>query len=206
MARCAKMLALCGAMMLSGCNYGGALLHSVEGPKEHKAEYLPPKEPMAVLVENYSNGSGARLDADQIAAFLSGELKLNHVAPIVAAAKVYELRVSDPARFHAMSIAAVGKAVGAKQVLYVDVQTSTIEGPTGGESMKGALTGRVKVVDVKTGETRWPADSEGGYPLEYATPWLNHSPETNEMTMKEKLNRSVADTIARLFYTWKEEE
>ena len=72
--------------------------------------------------------------------------------------------------------------------------------------MKGTISGRIKIVDVFTGQSRWPSDSEGGYPFEYATPWLNRTHENSETAMMEKLDRSVADHIARMLYTWKDEE
>jgi hypothetical protein len=207
MIRATKWLIVCCALlMLSGCNVGGAAMRVIQGPEVHHAQYEPKKEMMAVLVENYAKGSGGHLDADQVAAFLCAELRNNNVAPVVDPAKVYELRVDDPAKFHAMSIAAVGRAVGAEQVLYVDIQSLTVDGPAGSETMKGALAARVKIVDVKTGDSRWPAESTGGYPVEYETPWLNQAPEVNANTVEEKLDRSVADSLARLFYTWKDPE
>jgi hypothetical protein len=193
-------------LILSSCNVGGGVFSKLQGPATHPALYTPHPEPMAVLVENYASGSGSHLDSDQIAAFLTGELTHMHVAPMVDAAKVYELRVEDPAKFHSLSVAAIGRAVGAKQILYVDVQSSNIDGPTGGEAMKGTLSGVVKIVDTDSGDSRWPTETEGGYPFEYATPWLSRGPENNEITMKEKLNRSVADHVARFFYTWTEDE
>ncbi len=165
---------------------------------------------MAVLVENYASGSGSHLDSDQIAAFLTGELTHMHVAPMVDAAKVYELRVEDPAKFHSLSVAAIGRAVGRfkQQPLRrrPEQQQHRRGCPTGGEAMKGTLSGIVKIVDTDTGDSRWPAETERGYPFEYATPWLSRGPENNETIMKEKLNRSVADHVARFFSTWTEDE
>ena len=62
-----------------------------------------------------------------------------------------------------MTIPAVGRAAGAKQVLYVNVRQYAVEGTVAGEMTKGSGELTVRVVDVKTGANRWPTDSAAGH-------------------------------------------
>ena len=185
-------------ILVGGCTTAGALAHKLVGPPPIKAQYVPPKnQPMLVLVENYHNPSATVLDAQRLALRIEEELRRHRIAPIVGADQL-ELIRSDPA-YAKMTIPAVARAAGARQVLYVNVRKFTVEGTVGAEMIKGHTDMTVRVVDATTGETRWPADNPTGHPLTIETPWVSQGQDTNETTLRDQMSRQAATYIVKLF-------
>jgi len=187
-------------LLVSGCNLLGAAFSKVV-PDSVEAEYIPEKEPMAVVVENFNQGTG-EFEGDQIALYIGEELTRNKIAPVVDATKVYDLRAADPAKFRTLSLATIGRNVGAKQVLYVDLMDSAVGGPIASNSMKGTISARVKIIDTATGKSRWPQDAEAGFPISLETAFYEKRTEVNEASVREQLHRKAADVIAKLFYKY----
>src|SRR2546426_898908 len=77
--------------------------------------------------------------------------------PLKSPDDLYQLRAADPIKFRKMTIPSVGKAVGAKQVLYVNLTQSRVDLTPGTEMLKGRIGVLVRVVDVTSGVTRWPS-------------------------------------------------
>jgi len=188
---------------LAGCNVGGAIGYKLFGPPAVEAQYVPPQEPMLVLVENYRGSAVRTADAETLGRYLMVELENHKVAPLIPVDKVYELRTSNPAAFKKMSMAALGREVGAKQVLYVDLQDCTIGAPPGSELLKGRVAVQVRVVDVETGATRWPAEATDGIPMAYETPLPRADENATEAIVRARMHFGMAERIAKLFYKWK---
>ncbi|HEV2292770.1 MAG TPA: hypothetical protein VGR35_02880 [Tepidisphaeraceae bacterium] len=189
--------------MLAGCTVASALQYKFAGPPAVEARYVPAKEPMLVLVENYRSSSGAYSDAEMLARHLMLELKEHDVAPLVPLEKLYALRTGTGEAYRKMSMAAIGRETGAKQVLYVDVQQSAIGAPPGSDLLKGRIAVQVRIVDVATGATRWPAGATEGIPLAYETPLPRADVNTTEPMVRQRMHAAMAVRIARLFYKWK---
>lgn len=187
----------CGLVLaLNGCNVAGVVAHKFAGPPPVPAQYQPAKEPMLVLVENYRNPSASMLDAQRLSLLVGEQLRRHKVAPVIDPGALETVR-ADP-DYAKMTIPAVGRAAGAKQVLYVNVRRFGVEGTVGGEMIKGAAEVTVRVVDAATGNNRWPIDS-GGHPVAVATPWLRREEGATELVLREQMSRSVADAIGKLF-------
>src|SRR6476620_7399924 len=107
----------------AGCMVVGALTHKVVGSPAVPAQYLPAKEPMLILVENYTNPAAVRLDAQRLSVHLSDELRRYHVAPVVDADAVETLRARPD--YASMKVEEVGQAAGAAQVLYINLKQFT---------------------------------------------------------------------------------
>lgn len=182
--------------MLSGCDLAGAVSHKFVGPPPVPAQYQPAKEPMLVLVENYHNPSASMLEAQRMAMLVGEQLRMHNVAPVVSPSRL-ETAQADP-NYAKMTIPAVGRAAGAKQVLYVNVRRFAVERTVGGEMMKGTADMTVRVVDAATGANRWPIDA-GGTPVSIATPWLRPGAGANDGALREQMSRSAADVIGKLF-------
>ena len=180
----------------AGCSSAGALAHKFIGPPPIPAQYKPAKEPMLVLVENYRNPSAAMLDARRLAMVLGDELRRYDVAPVVSPRRLDA--VESVPGFASMSIPAVGRAAGAKQVLYVHVGRFGVESTVGGEMIKGSADMTVRVVDAATGDSRWPVDA-GGHPVAIQTPWLRRGEGADEASLREQMSRRAADYIVKLF-------
>ena len=187
----------------NGCTTAGALAHKFVGPPPVPAAYKPAKEPMLVLVENYRNPAAAMLDSNRLAMLVSDELRRHDVAPVVSPSRLEAVR-SDP-NFSKMTIPAIGRAVKAKQVLYVNVRRYGVDGTVGGDMIKGAADMTVRVVDSATGENRWPIDN-AGHPVAISTNWLRRGDGVDEASLREQMSRSAADSIGRLFRKYSAEE
>jgi hypothetical protein len=192
-------------LTLIGCNAVSAIQQKVTGPPAVDAQYVPAQEPMLVLVENYRSPS-AYSDTEMLARYLTDELTKHNVAPLVPMRTLYALRTNKGDDFRKMSMAAVGRETGAKQVLYVDVQQCGIGATTGSELLKGRIAVQVRVVDVDTGATRWPPQATEGIPLSYETPLPRADVNTSEAMVRQNMHEAMASRIARLFYKWKPED
>src|SRR4051812_14873698 len=104
----------------SGCNLVGAVANKLGPPPTIHAQYLPAKVPALVLVENFHNPASLRMESDAVARHLGEELRMHNVAPVVGPEQAEELRQKrGSAAYRAMSVDAIGQAVGAEQVIYV---------------------------------------------------------------------------------------
>ena len=195
-------LAVCGG---GGCRAGGALAYKAFGPAPVPPKFTPANEPTVVLVENYRNPSVTEFDADRIAREVGDDLVKNKVlATVVDQDHVRALREADPEKFRDMTIPSVGKALGVKQVIYVNLLASAVEGDASQNLVSGVADARVRLVDVETGHTIWPADSQGGYPVGAKVPYAQA--ERNTATdMHNALLTSLSQQIGRLFHQWKPE-
>lgn len=187
-------------LLVGGCQGPAALTYLAEGEPPIDAKYVPPKTPLLVLVENYRLGGG--FEGDQLARYIQADLQDNKVAPLVDLDKLYRLKDSDPAAYDAMTIQQVGKAVGASQVLYVDLQKFTVDSPEGSEQLKGTIIAQVRMVDVATGFTAWPREHREGETVSAQTPYMHQDGSIDERQVRQELSQTIALQISRLFYKW----
>src|SRR4051812_10680622 len=115
---------LVALLLLTGCNAVGAIAYKIGPPPRTPAKYKPAKELAVIIVENYRNPSASDVDSEQLARLIADELRNNKVVPLVAENAIQQLRDADREKFRAMTIPALGRAVGAKQVIYVDLVRS----------------------------------------------------------------------------------
>src|SRR5437588_4399468 len=117
--------------VLLGCLAGCALVGAV-GDKSMPdpvtpAAFVPPKDNMLVLVENFDNPAAVAQVAEQVDRQLTYELVQHRVAPVVNPDRLVELRLGKSRVYDKMKIADIGRAVGAKQILYADQVDFTVE-------------------------------------------------------------------------------
>jgi hypothetical protein len=187
-----------------GCAGVGAMWFKAFGPPDVQAKYTPPNESTVVLVENYRNPVMTEFDADRIAREVGEDLTTHKVVVVVDQDKVRDLRDSDPEKFRDMTIPSIGKALGAKQVIYVDLLASDVSGDATHNLVGGQADARVRVVEVESGHTIWPSDSQGGYPVGAKVPYADASP-TAAKEVHNALLASLSEQIGRLFHKWKPE-
>lgn len=183
-----------------GCNVLGLVAAKTTGGPPIPAAYVPPKIPMVVMAENWRNPAGSSIDTDQLVRYVRDDLEAHGVAPQIDPVAVLDLRSKSPAAYRAMSIAQVGQQVGAKQVLYINVVSSSLDSPQGAEFVRGNCNARVKIVDVATAQVTWPADAADGYPITVQTPVLQGGPNVDDTTLRQSLQRMVAKRVGQLFY------
>ena len=198
----AGLLLILGA---GGCALPSAIAYKVFGPPPIPARYTPhPTEPMLVLVENPFSGAVAIPEADELASVIYHDLDEHKVAPMIDPAKVNDLRDRSPNMFAKMSIAEIGRTVGARQVLYVHIDRLDLDSPTATDMVKTRMAASVKVVDAETAMTTFPQTGESE-PFEHQTPHVRLDASTNRSELKRVLLRAGGVEIARWFYPWKPE-
>jgi hypothetical protein len=194
------IIMLACAVLCGGCAVGG-VWQSIFGPNKIKAKYVLPKVPTLVLVENYRNPAVSQIDADLVASELCDQLKQNNLVPLVDPDKLTAVRDTDAAKYHAMSQVDLGRAVGAKQVIYVELLESSVEADSTESAARGRVSADVRVVDVDTGLTLWPLDSAQGYPLSADVPYNRADPD-RVTAMHAQMLAQLSDALAKLFYDW----
>jgi hypothetical protein len=182
----------------SGCPIVGAVASKAIPPIQD-AVYVPNQEPMLVMAENYQRASDS-LDSEQLVRLVSDNLAQHQVAPQIDPVRAIDLRSSDPVAWHKKSITEIGRETGAAQVLYIDVLDNSVEHTTGSEYIHGGIAVKVRIVDVASGETRWPADAADGYPMNFQTPTIHATDASSDNAVHESVQQSMAEQIAKLFY------
>ena len=163
---------------------------------------------MLVLVENYRNPSAATMDAQRLTIHLADELRRYKVAPVVDTDALESLRSRGD--YHAMKVQDVGRAAGARQVLYVNLRQVGVSNTVAGEMIKGRGEMLVRVVDVASGQTLWPRDLPEGYTVVSQTPWVRTTEGGREgaiePTLRDQVARNAASQIVKLFRAWRPED
>jgi hypothetical protein len=187
---------------LGGCEAAGILASDATGQPTVKAKYVPDKQAsMLVLVESYDLAVDSDIESQHIALTLGRSLTEAKVASIVDPQVLEKLRDSDPDKYNKMTIAEIGRKVGARQVLYVDIQRDEIVKPPGSGQMRGHIEAVIKVVDSATGNTRWPLD-ESSERVQYTSDWTPESASSTESDLRAKMADQMADDISKLFHDY----
>ena len=190
-----------------GCTALGVAAYKLHGPAKVPAKYVPQQRPMLVLVENYQHQSSVNAHADLLGRMLVKELEARKIAPLVSLDRLQELRDARPREFATMSMASIGRQLGAEQILYVQLHNSDVQPMAGGDALSGQTAASVKVVDVATGDTLWPGGivGEGGYPVAAGTKLGTRDGGTIQ-DVRQRMYADLTHQIARLFYKWQPED
>jgi len=184
-------------LILGGCNVIGYGLSAI--PQKIEAQYTPPKTPILVLVENQQNPGMTVDEGDELTGYILDELATYEVAPLVEMKKLQDLRDSGT-NVDKMTISQIGKAVGAEQVLYVDLRRVNVGEAVEGIPLHGRLDATVRIVEVKTGRTSFPVSGSGTWPVTFETPITQDTSRANPRTIRESLLRAAGTTIGQLFH------
>jgi hypothetical protein len=187
--------------LLPGCSLVGAIADKTAGGQQEPAKFEPDKlAPMVVVAENWSNPSDSDIETEQLSRFVYNELEDHKVAPQIDPVRVIDLRSQDAEKFRAMSVPQIGRWVGARQVLYINETDTGLSAPIGSQAVSGGCTAHVKLIDVASGQTTWPPDQASGYTITADTNDIPQGTNTDEASVRQALQRVVAERIARLFY------
>ena len=184
----------------AGCNAIGVAAYAASGGAKVPPEYKLQNRATLVLVENYENPEVFTVPAERLGRNITGELTDSKVATFIDPEKASDLKSADPTDFRKMDIPAVGRAVGARQVIYVNLVKFTTDSPLGGDRFVGKAEARVKVVDANTGQTIWPLDSSGGRDIKYETKVTQGIDDTNLTIVQDQLCQTFGEKIAKLFH------
>ena len=199
---------------VAGCSLFAAMAYKMSPEVTVPARYAPKKEPMVVIVQRSRNQGDAVHEAERIGRYVTEDLKAHKIGPMLDPAELTDLqprrtggsvwaaaRPAAPAA-RPMTLTEMGRAVGARQILYVDLTTFAIEPALGSEMVNGQAEARVRVIDAETGKTRWPTDTTQGHLISLSTPFAATAGGGGETAVREHMTQALAARIARLFYSW----
>jgi hypothetical protein len=187
------------SFVAAGCAAIGALAYVGSSGQKIPPEYKLQNRPTLIMVENYENPDLLALPADRIERNLNDDLAEAKVAKFVSHDKVDDLKNADRADFHKMNIPAVGRAVGAQQVIYVNLIQFNVEAPVGGSQFIGRAEADVKVIDSQTGRTIWPPDSSIGHVVKLETRHNKDVNDTRADQVEDQLYQGFNLKLAKLF-------
>jgi hypothetical protein len=206
-----------------GCTAVGAMAYKFSPPPTVPAHYTPAREPTVVFVQRSRNPSDAQLDAERIARYVTDDLRAHGVGgpmldsslliaalPRRAGTSVWAA-AQRPATATApttapVTVADLGRTVGAAQVIYVDLTDFNVERTMASEMIKGEVDASVWVIDAHTGRVRWPTDTTQGFTISVPTPYLQPGEKLDENALRGQMDEAIAGQIARLFYSWNSEQ
>ena len=156
---------------------------------------------------NTEHPTASARDSEMLQQLLFEEFEGRKIAPMLAPEHLLKLRSAlGEVEFRKLSIAAVGREVGAKQIIYVDLAQSSIEAAVGSDFVRGRASVNVRVIDAETGDTVWPLEVSQGYPVSWETPMPKANERTDEALARSQLHHGMALRIGRLFRKWKPDE
>ena len=189
----------------SSCVVPAAIISKLKPPETIDAEYKPAKEPTLVFVESYQNPDLYAVESDRLARDISYEFTEHKAFPVVPPQKLIELRSEKGTEFSKMNLPAVARAVGAKQVVYVNLIKFSADPPAGSETVQGECEAVVRFVDASNGKTLFPPDSSVGRDVRFKTSALSQEGTTRDAVQKQ-LYQHLSTEISHLFYNWVNEE
>jgi len=205
---------LCRAALLGWMLVAGALLCGCHGPllvplafleKLFPKDRVPPKFKLPAdkkvlvfpddLLRPVSYPPVKRALAEKANALLV-EKKL--VAGIVPYDKLIDLQ-HDDVNFNRLSVATVGRRLGAELVIYINLDEFSLKDSPVGTLWRGRFAGKVRVVDVTKGRL-WP-DESAGHPVRVEEPVTENTSETYGTQLARKLAERLAGEVVGLFHS-----
>ncbi len=199
-------LVAAGGAALGSCNIVGPAAYLIGGQPKVDAQYALSDRPTVVFVDDPKNllpdRSLRRLIGDKVSQELMvRKLVTTTISPADA------LAVAGRERFgEQMPIDAIGRAVGAEQVVFIDMVSFSLSPDNVTPRPVGAC--QVKVIDVTNRERLFPTADGGfrgslGYPVQVAMRQVSlerYRTTSSRRSMREQLATEIADQITKVFY------
>jgi hypothetical protein len=200
LSRCLVLATVLTGLVCSGCGPAVAIGDRAGRFRKVPREYRLAEVPTLVLVENYDQPSVNDVDAQRLAERITKKLTAENAAPMVPVQKVRDLREKDRAALRKMTIPQVGEAVGAEQVIYVNLTEFVVDSDASGTIHRAIASADVRVVDVRTASTLWPKDVASGHPITETGKWIRGDSLQHESQIREPVYEKVSAAVAKLFY------
>ncbi len=189
-------------VVVVGCQAMGVLLYKTAGEPDVPAQFELGTKPTVVMVENFKHAALANDDAELLARLINSRLLERKTFNVVGVEKVMQLKAEKPKEFREMTVAEIGRAVGAEQLIYVHLQSGGVNAMGGGTVQKGEASVLVKVIDTKTGDTLFPVEIADGRSVTADTNPATDGTRSTE-DLRYMLYNDIASQTVRLFYSWK---
>jgi hypothetical protein len=194
-------LAVGAAWTLTACQLAGVVA-SRGGGDSVAAQYVPNKtDTMLILVESYGLSLDAGIETQHMTLVLRKTFEDAKIASLVDQQALERLKDAGPQQYTPMTIADIGRRVGARQVLYVNIWRSEIVKPAGSGQMRGHMDAVVKIVDSASGDTRWPNDAPSEA-VEITTDWTPQSADKTDGDLRAQMADQMAADIGKMFQNY----
>ncbi|MBV8779760.1 MAG: hypothetical protein JO353_00050, partial [Phycisphaerae bacterium] len=110
---------LLAASLCAGCQALGAVAGKVAGTPPVPAKYVPNKVPTLVLADRTARANVDDAATEDMGRRVANIWQRQKIAPLIEPANLAALRSSMGRQFDQLSIDAIGKKLGADQVLYI---------------------------------------------------------------------------------------
>jgi len=201
------ILLLAGVAAVSaGCSVLGLVAHATTPPPKVPPKHVLAPVPTIVLVESSASRGYATLDAQQIAAHVTAQLrenKLDFVLDSGIALEHQSRRNPDGSRLKPSQLA---RACGARQFIYVDLTSYGTTTAVAGEAADGQAAAAVWVVDADSAQPLWPPEANQGYPVAATVPFRPTTGGASEQAIRDQINTDLGQKTARLFHEWTAEQ
>lgn len=196
-------IALVAALLmlpLVGCNYVAGATLLIKGPPTIPPAFDLPEVTTVVFIDDRRNVLPRRVLRETIGRAAESEMLRVKVVPDMIASRSADLAASQETLDEPLSIAQIGAAVGAKQVIYVTIDSFTLSAD--GATLLPQAVLRVKVIDVETSGRIWPAEHVG-HEIAPALEYRQGQPpdtRTQLILLQEELAAACGVAIAQLFF------
>ena len=195
------VLALAAVLPIGGCAPGLAWFVAQFAQEKVQALYKPPaRKTVLVFVDDMLNPVSTPAIKGELTERLNAQLTQHKLAAVtVPHTKLMEL-MSAGRDFDRLSVAEVGRKLGAELVLYVHIDKFSLRDEEQGSLWRGELRATIRWVDVQTGRL-WPDDRPEGHALPpVETPVVDSTSAATGQELTRQLAELAADRIAKCFY------
>jgi hypothetical protein len=198
---------ICSLPLLSGCSLLGLAAYKMSGPEKHPVAFALPKEPTIVIVDRPVNFGEVALDAQRIGSNITDRLKASKTvtATLLDPGLAVDRRSRPTADDRRLQPTQLAADCGAKQMIYVEILHYDSSPSIGGDAAEGRIDASVWVVDVATGQVRWPPEANQGFPVTASVPFTPLANRVSEESIRAQLDAKLAEKVAQLFTGWTEE-
>jgi hypothetical protein len=188
--------------MMTGCQAIGVVADKISPPTVEAQYAFGKTTQVLVIAENFRTPTQSESDADRVAQLVSEELTTEQAALIVSPEKLALVRDVKPDAYAKMSVVDLGRAVGAQQVLYIDMGGVGVGAQPGSDVLKGVAQANVKIIDVATGAVAFPKDMAEGVPVSFETVLRRASLKSTPDAVRTQAIVGLSGKIARLFHKY----
>jgi len=201
--RCAALWTALCALAVPGCNIVGPVASLVAGPPKTQAAHRLDRGATAVVFVDDRASQAPRRSLRSVVATEAERtlieqkvLAADQLFPSAAATRAAQGETYDAP----ISIAEVGRRVGADRVIYVEMTSFALS--RDGVTLAPSASARVKVIDAATGRRIFPEDA-AGHPVTAQLPRGAQAPSSlaARAQLEQALARALGVQIARVFFT-----
>lgn len=204
----AACLALLVGGIAGGCNYLLPASYLIEGPPKEPARYELPRRKTVVYVDDRANRMTRAALRTSVGEEVGTLLLQQALVPEVVSTRdsvAYARRVDTSDK--QVSIRKIGEAVGAEQVVFIDIDEFRISAD--GATPRAAAIVNVKVIDVGSGARLWPDGTDEGERMVIRTREQSlelYNSSAGRRKVEDALAKQVAEDVSKLFYEHEKRE